>query len=212
MRTLWKWALVVTVPAMCMAADTPDEPLVPEGSTVPLLLLRQQSVQEELKLSADDVKKVMDFTNKQGKAAEEALTLGAEERRAKFDQLEREDREFLAATLNEGQRKRLDQITFQMTALTQLTRPEVVKALGLTEDQQKEIRQMVRQARRELVAILLAKDRENRHEEIAKLRAEAREKVMNLFTAEQKEKVKELVGEPFTGKIVFEKSEPGSKD
>jgi hypothetical protein len=204
MRTFWALALVLAVPAACVIADEPADRIVPEGTAIPLVLLRQKSVQEELKLSADTVMKIMEFTEKQWKTALAALKQGADERKAKFDELDKEDREFLDSTLTPEQRKRLDQITIQMTGLMQLTRPEVIKALDLTEDQLKEIRQMQQEARKEVAEILQNKDRAARHEQMMKRREATREKIMALLTAEQREKVKELVGAPFKGEIRFE--------
>ena len=34
MRTFWKWAVVLTVPAVWVAAAWPQEPAHPEGTTV----------------------------------------------------------------------------------------------------------------------------------------------------------------------------------
>ena len=55
-----------------------------------------------------------------------------------------------------------------------------------------------------------SKERESRNEKLAKLREDTRDKVRAILTDEQKEKVRELLGEPFNGAIVFEEEE--SKD
>jgi hypothetical protein len=46
---------------------------------------------------------------------------------------------------------------------------------------------------------------------LAKLRAETRKKILAELTDEQKAKVREMVGAPFEGEIVFEEPE-SSKD
>src|SRR5262249_57627339 len=134
MRTL-KWLLVLAVPAVWVAAARPADEISPEGTTVPLLLLRQKSVQAELKLTPDVGKKIMDFTNKEADEYLKDLKLPEQERQKKIDELEKEEKKFLDDTLNPAQRKRLDQITLQVTGLQQLTRPEVAKLLNLTDDQ-----------------------------------------------------------------------------
>ena len=58
--------------------------------------------------------------------------------------------------------------------------------------------------------LLQSKDRAAKGKMLAKLRAEARTKILAVLTDEQKAKVRELVGAPFEGEIVFE--EPESKD
>ena len=126
MRTL-KWVLVLAVPALWVAAARPADRLVPERTTIELLLLRQKSVQKELKLSPEVTKKVMEFTNKQGDAFGGALKLGEEKRKQKFMEMEKENKQFLADNLTPGQRKRLFEITLQVTGLHELNRPEVAK-------------------------------------------------------------------------------------
>ena len=80
MRT-WKWVLVLTAPVLWVAAARPADRLLPERTTIELLLLRQKSVQQELKVSPELAKKVAEFTNKQREAFGQALKLGEEERK-----------------------------------------------------------------------------------------------------------------------------------
>jgi hypothetical protein len=203
MRTL-KWVLVLTVPALWVAAARPADRLVPERTTIELLLLRQKSVQEELKLSPEMIKKAVEFTHKQGEALGGALKLGEEERKQKLMEMEKENKQFLADNLTEGQRKRLFQITLQVTGLHELNRPEVAQALNLTEEQQQKFKDLQKEHRKQLVEIIQPKEREGRNEKLAKLREDTRNKIGALLTDEQKQKVRELVGEPFKGEIVFE--------
>jgi hypothetical protein len=153
----------------------------------------------------------MAFTNKQYEEARKALELGKEERQRKFEALGRENRKFLADNLKPGQRKRLDQITMQLTGLMQLTRPEVARALELTEDQSRKVKEMQTEARKQLRELLDAKGGEGRKEKLAKLREQTRKKVMALLTDKQRAKVRELVGEPFKGEIVLESDESEDK-
>jgi hypothetical protein len=173
--------------------------------------LRQKSVQQELKLSPETVKKVMEFTNKQHEAFWEALKGGKEGRKQKLLELDKEDKQFLADNLTAEQRKRLGQITLQLTGLIELNRPAAATALNLTEEQQQKFKDLQKEHRRELVGIILPKGKEGRNEKLAKLREETREKIRAILTDEQKAKVRELVGEPFKGEIVFEEDESESK-
>jgi hypothetical protein len=109
------------------------------------------------------------------------------------------------------QRERLDQVTMQLTGLTQLTRPEVARALNLTEDQVQKFKQMQKEARKGLAELLSDRNREGRNEKFAKLREDTRGKIMAVLTDEQKEKVRELVGPPFRGAIVIEDREGGKR-
>jgi hypothetical protein len=204
MRIFWKWFLVLSVPAVWVTTARPAERLVPEGTTVQLIVLRQKSVQKELELAADTVKKVYDFTAKQAEAAQKAIELGEAERTPKFEQMEKENEKFLADNLTAAQRKRLDQITLQLTGLHQLNRPDIAKALNLTEEQQKKFAEMQKENRKELEEIIHAKNKEGRNENLAKHRESTRTKIRALLTDEQKKKVEEIVGAPFKGEIVFE--------
>jgi hypothetical protein len=202
MRT-FTWALVLAVPMVWVAAARPADLHVAEGTTVQLLLLRQKSVQEELKLSPEVTKKVLEFTNKESGAYDEALKQTKEEADKRSEELEKEEKKFLEDNLTAEQRKRLNQIALQVTGLHQLTRPEVAKLLNLTEEQQKKFKEMRDEARKELEEIFSAKGA-GRNEKLAKLREETDKKIDALLTDEQKAKVKELLGEPFKGEIVIE--------
>ena len=205
MRQFTKWVVALVVPAVWAATAWPAEPPVPEGTTVKLLLLRQKSVQKELELGADVIQKIMEFTAAQSEAAQKTADLGEAARREEFVKLARQNDKFLTDTLTPKQSKRLDQITMQFAALHQLTKPEIVKELSLSDEQVKKFKDMQTEARKALVDLLETK--EGRKEKFAKLREETRAKILALLTDEQKAKVREMAGPPFEGEIVFEEPE-----
>jgi Spy/CpxP family protein refolding chaperone len=94
----------------------------------------------------------------------------------------------------------------------QLRRPSIIKALKLTKEQRRKINKLRREARQKLSEFLDEKDREGLSDKFAKLRAATKKKVMAILTAKQKEKIREMVGEEFKGKFIFEKLEAKSKD
>jgi hypothetical protein len=202
MRNFTKWVVVLLVPAVWAATAWPAEAPIPEGTTVKLLLLRQKSVQKELELGADEIKKIMDFTAMESEAAHKAAELGEGERREAFEKLLRLNDKFLSDTLTPKQSKRLDQITMQFTALYHLTKPEAAKELNLTDDQVNKFKEMQTEGRKALAELL--QDRAGRTEKFAKLREETRMKILALLTDDQKAKIREMVGPPFEGEIVFE--------
>jgi hypothetical protein len=211
MRTFWKWAMVLAVPAIWVAAAWTQEPALPKGTTVKLLLLRQKSVQKELDISADVAKKIMGFTEQQSEAAGKALGMSEAERKEAFAQLEQQNKKFLARTLNAKQSARLDQLYLQFTAPYQLTRAETAKALNLTEDQQQKFKDMYKEYRTEMGDILFGKDTEGRAEKFAKLREKTRAKILSILTEKQQAQAREVVGRPFMGEIVFEEDSPKKK-
>ena len=206
MRIFCTWGLVLAVAATAVAAD--DEPsIAPETTTAQLMLLRQKSVQQELKISPDLAKKITEFTNKESDAYGKSLKLKDADRKGKVEELDKANKKFLEDNLTAEQRKRLEQITLQVTGLYQLTRPEVAKVLNLTEEQQKKFKEMQKEARTELEAIFNDPKREGKNEKLAKYREATFKKIEDALTEAQKTKVKELVGELFKGEIVFEEED-----
>jgi len=207
MRTFMKWAVVLLVPVAFGATVRSAETAVPEGTTVKLLLLRQKSVQKELDLGADLIKKIMEFTDAQSEAAGKAIKLGEAERKEAFVKLLKENDKFLADTLSEKQGKRLHQITMQFAALTYLTKPEMVKDLKLSDEQVEKFNALQTEARKALVDLIESKDKAAKNEKFAKLREDTCKKILAVLTDEQKAKVREIAGPPFEGEIVFEEPE-----
>jgi Spy/CpxP family protein refolding chaperone len=204
MRTVVTWAFVLLVPAVFAAPEKEKEPTPPEGATVKLLLLRQKSVQKELEITPELAKKINDFTHGQSEAAHKTLDLGKAERKAALEKLGKQNEKFLADNLTEKQSKRLDQITMQFTALTQLTKPEIARELNLTDEQVQKFKAMQTGARRALLELIQSTDRAGKNEKFAKLREETRTKILSMLTDEQKAKIREMTGAPFEGEIIFE--------
>ena len=204
MRTFRKWAVALLVVAVCGATAWPAQPDVPEGTVVKLLLLRQKSVQKDLALGADVVKKITDFTNAQSEAARKTAGMPEAARKEAFEKLAKQNDKFLTDTLNAKQSKRLGQIFMQFNALTQLTKPEMIKELKLSDEQVKKFKGMQTEARKALVDILESKERAGKGEKVTKLRDETRTKILAVLTDEQKTKVREMAGPPFEGEIVIE--------
>ena len=198
------WVMILAISALGFAEPQVAEFTLPSDTTVRLLLLRQKSVQEELKLSEELCKKIVEFTNKEHEEFQKALKSNGEEREKKLDGLEKEHDKFIADNLSEAQRKRLDQITMQVLGLRFLTRPKVVEALKLSEEQVEKFKKLREEARKDLAAVVDAKDGGDKNEKLANLRADIDKKIEAILTDEQKEKARAYVGEPFKGKIVIE--------
>jgi Spy/CpxP family protein refolding chaperone len=99
----------------------------------------------------------------------------------------------------------------QFTALHHLTSPELVKELNLSDEQVQKLKDLQKESRKEVVALLTAKEREGKKEKFAKLRETTREKVLAILTDEQKAKVREIVGPPFNGEIIHEEEDDVDK-
>lgn len=203
-------ALFVSVVAPLCAEEKPD-PTVPEGTTVQLILLRQKSVQEELKVEKELARLIHEFTVMEHKEYKKALKLPGESQGAKFKDLEKTNRAFLEEKLTPEQRKRLGQITMQVTGLMQLTRPEVAEKLELTQEQKDTVKKMFNEAAKTLREIVDGEKVTNRNERLAEHRANIYAKIVELLSEKQKGIAREYIGERFKGAILIEE-ESDDKD
>ena len=171
----------------------------------PLMLLAQESVQKEIKLT-DEQKTKVDALRTQSREKMQEIFQGDEgERPKKMQELNEENRKAVAAILSPEQGKRLREITYQQRGATAFADPEVVKALNLTEEQQgkvKTINEETQAAMRELFTPGQAPDEGTRNK-MNDLRKSSGEKLVALLTPEQKTKWTELQGEAFKGEIRF---------
>lgn len=170
-----------------------------------LMYLGQESVQKELKMTEEQVSKVRDLQQKQRAAFKEAFNLSPEERRQKMRELTESNTKALAEILKPEQLKRLKQINYQLAPLGGvLSDPEVQKELNLSDEQKEKIRaiqQDAAQAMRELFQP--GGDPNETRRKIEEFRKSTDQKLMNLLTDAQKNKLNELKGEPFKGEIRF---------
>ncbi len=166
-------------------------------------LLGQESVQKELKLSEEQIKKVEDLSASMREKFKEALGLEGDERRTKWEEIRKEN-EKAVEILKPEQSKHLKQISYQQQGAGAFANAEVVEALKLTNEQKQEVEKINHESRfaqmRELIKG--AADEEDR-KKIEELRKDASEKVVKLLSDEQKAKWKDLQGEPFKGELRF---------
>jgi Spy/CpxP family protein refolding chaperone len=167
-----------------------------------LFLLNQKSVQDELKLSDEQVKKAKELSDKQRESFGGLRDLGQEERRTKMQEQAKATEKTVGEILKPEQLKRVKQISLQQQGARALSIPEVATALNLTDEQKDKLKSIQEEAR---TGRGQRGQRGQRTEEERKKLEEARkatnEKLMNVLTAEQKTKLKELTGEPFKGEI-----------
>src|SRR5262249_4030442 len=156
------------------------------------------SVQENLKLSDDQVKQLKEFGEKMQKEFAGLRDLSEDERRAKFQELRKEGDKQVAKILDKKQAKRLKQISLQLQGTMAYSNPEVAKALDLSDDQKKQIADIQKETREEMGKIFQGEGtREEKGKKMNELRKSAREKTEKVLTDDQKKKWKEMVGEKF---------------
>src|SRR5262249_50221535 len=170
------------------------------------MLVNNEDVQKELKLEKDQVDKAKSAVQGVQKKHQEELTklrdLSQEERREKGQELNRtiseESLQALGEVLKPEQIKRLKQIEMQQAGVRAFIRPDVQKALNLTDQQKESIKTIEAdsaKAMRELFAGGNAQG--GGRDRMATLRKETTDKIQGVLTSEQKTTWKELTGEPF---------------
>jgi len=166
------------------------------------MLLGQKSVQQELKLSDEQVTKVTAQMEKQREGFAELRDLDREERMAKMRERMEANNTALKEILNADQLKRLKQIGLQQRGASALADPQVATDLGLTDEQKEKVRAIQEENRGALRGAGGDGDREAMRKKFEEQRASTNAKLEALLTPEQQTKWKELQGEPFKGEIV----------
>jgi tetratricopeptide (TPR) repeat protein len=167
----------------------------------PLLLLEQPSVQEELKLSEEQVRQVSRLAARRRAAFWESPNLSLEHWRIKFEELAGQEKAVLEGVRPE-QARRLKQIAWQEAGAGAFNDPELVEALGLDEDQKERMRAIQDEARRAVwVGPRPGGPRPEDWKKAADAWRHAREEAWAVLTADQKAKWKEMTGETFRGEI-----------
>jgi Spy/CpxP family protein refolding chaperone len=192
---------------LCEAVHAQDKPRFPFagrlGGGGRLFLLSQESVQADLKLTDEQKAKIRSLQESQRQLFQDLRNLGREEAAKRLrEQAEKTDKE-LAALLKPEQAKRLQQIQLQLNLRqgnyrTILTDQDIAEKIGLTDQQKEKIRQLDAEA-----AKLRESFQAGNREEIFKRFKELNSKYESILTDQQKAKLKELGGEPFTGEIRF---------
>ncbi len=209
MRTFYLSSVILTIAIAAPAAAADKTQIRVRAEAVELMLLRQKSVQEELKIDKDEATKIYEFTYKQHQAATQVHALPEAQQEEKWEAMVKENEAFLKTALKPEQRKRLKQIAMQTAGLVFVTLPSVARELNLTEQQKQQIMKLHEEAHAKFATIADAPSGAGKNEKLMELRKANHEELVQLLTPEQKQKWKELAGEPFTGKLVFEEPEKG---
>ena len=177
--------------------------MLPDEDTVEIMLLRQKSVRDELKVGKDLADRIDQYAAAQWKKAQDVVELGEKEQQTKFDAMAKENQQFLEKTLSKVQRDRLEQITLQVAGLLYVTRHNVAAKLKLTADQKQRAKQLQQEARAELERLIEAENSKERHKELAKLWQTNHDRIMDLLTDAQELTWKEMTGAPFKGDFTY---------
>jgi hypothetical protein len=162
-------------------------------------LLADKAVQDELELSAEQVRKARAAYEKDRDARERIESGPAGEANKLWREVLAESEKAVAAILSPSQLKRFQQIRLQQVGALALADPKLADELKLTEDQRKAIKVIVEgraaKARAAVDDSTLA-EREVAAK-ITEITTAADAAVRKVLTVDQKAKWEELIGKPF---------------
>jgi len=223
--------VLVAVGAMLVAASAEAQPgrgpggrgpggRGPGGGMMgnPAMLLGSEQVQKELELVPDQIAQLQGLRDKMREEFRDLFSgmrdMTPEEREKRMQEVRdkmQAANEKLTKQIDEillpHQKERLQQIRVQMLGDRALGDAEVIKALGLTETQQKKLTEIGEKARAKMQEMFSGiRDLEpeqrreafsNLREKMTQVREAAQKEAQAVLTAEQIEKLKKLRGEPF---------------
>jgi hypothetical protein len=172
-----------------------------------LRLLQQPAVQQDLGLSKQQIEEIDSLSRQRHSNLADTRRLSAEQWRAKFEQLDEQQRD-LAELLLPEQASRLAQIALQQRGFEAFTDPEVAASLKLTQQQIQQIRSFREEARQSMLSVVRpgeARPGEMRSEQWKKAKDVVRktnDSILAVLTPEQSRKWNEMTGARFEGKLV----------
>jgi hypothetical protein len=174
-------------------------------------MLTQEPVQKELKFTDEQKSKAQDAINEIRQAHMDEMAAlreaSAEERPAKMATLNKAMTEeaIKALGLKEEQVKRFHQISLQAQGARAFSQKEVAEKLKITDDQKKEIGELVTASGAQAREIFMnaGDNREEAMKQITALNKETNTKVHALLKDDQKAAWKEMTGAPFEYTPVF---------
>lgn len=188
------------------------------GQGMGLMLLASPQVQKELELVDDQKAKIKELSDKAQADMREAFSgmrdLTQEERQKKMEELRKKSEERMASLQKDvdkillpHQQKRLKQIRFQVLGDRALSDAEILKELGITDEQKAKLEAIAKESREstqklfEGIRDIPQEERQAKmtelREKMTKARTEAQEKAQAVLTDAQKAKLKEMKGEEF---------------
>jgi hypothetical protein len=152
------------------------------------MYLNAKSVQDELKISADDAKKITD-------------ALGGIDRQATREERAEKTKKILADNLKEDQVKRLNQIMWQKGGLARALGNMDVQAAVKLDDKQKDQIKTIQDATQKALQDLGRPSDDAARAKITELRKKGDDDITAVLTDNQKKAWKDLCGPEFKGEI-----------
>lgn len=179
------------------------------------LLVTNKALQDELKVTEEQVAKMKEFADKQAEAMKPFSGFGGEE----DDQIARmevqlklmKDRvAFMKTALTAEQLKRISQLEKQQMGAGAFTNAKIAKELAITEEQTEKIKTVNTDMQKEMREMFSGggfdpQAMQEMQKKMASLRTETQEKIEKVLTDDQRKKWKEMTGEAFDTSKLFQR-------
>jgi len=188
----------------------------------PLMLINNEAVQKDLELNDEQTKKVASLSEEMRsegqtvfREAAEGLgdiqSLSEEERNSKMmaamaEGTKKINEKFapkLAEILEPEQNERLKQISWQVAGPQAYREPEVIKALGISKDQQEKIASLAEDNQKKTMELFSGGGGAEGFEKIRELRDELATQSKDVLSVEQQDTFEKLKGKPFDTASLF---------
>lgn len=171
-------------------------------TTSPLSLLGQKSVQDELKMTEDQVKKATELAEKMRGNRQDFQNLSREEIQKKLAERAEASEKAMAEFLKPEQLTRVNQIALQQQGARALASEKVADGVKLSAEQKEKVKGIMEEYNTALRAAFQGGFNDETRKKMEELRKSTDEKLTGLLSAEQKATWTKLQGEPFKGEIV----------
>jgi hypothetical protein len=169
------------------------------GGPNAVVMLRHKAVQEELKLTKDQLDQLKALMTGM---RDKMLELVENGERDKVPAVVKGQEKGLTKILTAGQYKRLQEVVLQVHGLWALTEPDTARKLKVTPGQMKKLRELQAETEKQMKNLPEgAATRTEVQKKMDELHRAANDKGLLLLTDEQRARWKALTGEPFKGEI-----------
>lgn len=184
------------------------------GGAMGLMLLQNEGVQKELKLTDEQIDKARsagaelmnkfrsDFQNFQDKSQDERRELG--------ERMQSESKKAVAGILKPEQQKRYDQLQLQMQGVNAFESEDLQKALKLTDEQKSKLADLRSSVDSQMRELRQGGGGQGNFARFGEIRREAMTKAQALLTDDQKKSWREMTGEPFEFQFGPPRGAPGA--
>jgi len=207
MRTLVSRIVAVglaVLPMPLLFAQPPGGPPPFGGPPPPLMLLGQKVVQQELKLTREQLRKIDELRAKEMQAFRPRPGAVPADMGDKMKELVKESRKAVSDILKQDQAQRFKEITLQAHGEAALGEPDVATDLGLSEEQQKKVKAVCETATKDRAALFQGKPANPKEMQMSmeQITKKAAAKILDELTSEQRSKWDEMKGKPLKGLVL----------